>query len=137
MLKKLLSSFAVAAIVAASYTLAGAAAEMGYAPQISNEREIKVTAMLQTFTKEAKTWDFEVTLETHTQSLSDDLIKSSVLIADGKQYLPLVWEGAPPGGHHRKGFLRFNAVSPQPQSMELRIRLAGDALPRSFKWSMK
>ena len=113
------------------------AAELGYAPQVSNEREIKVTATLQNIPNEAKTWDFEVVLETHTRDLSDDLAKSSVLIADGKQYLPLVWEGAPPGGHHRKGMLRFKAIAPPPASVELQIRLAGDPSPRSFKWLLK
>ena len=113
------------------------AAELGYAPQVSNEREIKVTATLQNIPNEAKTWDFEVVLETHTKALNDDLAKSSVLIADGKQYLPLGWEGAPPGGHHRKGVLRFKAIAPPPASVELQIRLAGDPSPRSFKWLLK
>lgn len=113
------------------------AAELGYAPQISNKREIKVTATLQKTPSEAKTWDFEVVMETHTKALNDDLAKSSVLIADGKQYLPLSWEGAPPGGHHRKGKLRFKAIAPPPASVELQIRLAGDASPRSFKWLLK
>lgn len=122
----------MAGIIAASH-----AAESGYASQVSNEREIKVTATLQNIPNEAKTWDFEVVLETHTKALNDDLAKSSLLIADGKQYLPLGWEGAPPGGHHRKGLLRFKAVAPQPQSVELQIRLAGDASPRSFKWLLK
>lgn len=124
--------FEAAEIIAASN-----AAELGYAPQISNEREIKVTATLQKIPDEAKTWDFEVVLETHTKALNDDLTKSSLLIADGKQYLPLSWEGAPPGGHHRKGKLRFSAIAPQPQSMELQIRLAEDPSPRSFKWLLK
>ena len=124
--------FGVAGIIAVSR-----AAELGYAPQVSNEREIKVTATLQKNTSEAKTWDFEVVLETHTKALNDDLAKSSLLIADGKQYLPLGWEGAPPGGHHRKGKLRFKAIAPPPASVELQIRLAGDATPRSFKWLLK
>jgi len=119
-------------IIAASH-----AAELGYASQISNEREIKVTATLQKIPNEAKTWDFDVVLETHTKALNDDLAKSSLLIAEGKQYLPLGWEGAPPGGHHRKGLLRFKAVAPKPQSAELQIRLAGDTSPRSFKWLLK
>lgn len=113
------------------------AAESGYAPQVSNERNIRVTATLQNFSKEAKTWDFEVTLETHIQDLSDDLSKSSMLIAGGKQYLPLDWEGAPPGGHHRKGVLHFKAIASPPASVELQIRLAGDPSPRSFKWLLK
>ncbi len=113
------------------------AAELGYAPQVSNEREVKVTAKLQNIPNEAKTWDFEVTMETHTKALSDDLANSSVLIAGGKQYMPLGWEGAPPGGHHRKGRLHFKAIAPPPASVELQIRLAGDPSPRSFKWLLK
>jgi len=113
------------------------AAESGYAPQVSNEREIKVTATLQNIPSEAKTWDFELTLETHTKALADDLAKSSVLIADGKQYLPLGWNGAPPGGHHRKGVLHFKAIAPSPAAVELQIRLASDPSPRSFKWRLR
>ncbi|BBI99820.1 hypothetical protein FGKAn22_15130 [Ferrigenium kumadai] len=85
----------------------------------------------------AKTWDFGVVLETHTKSLNDDLSRSSVLIADGKRYSPLGWEGAPPGGHHRKGLLRFKAVKPVPASIELQIRLNGEVAPRSFRWMLK
>ncbi|MDD5384472.1 MAG: hypothetical protein PHG89_06295 [Gallionella sp.] len=81
------------------------AAELGNAPQLSNERGVNVTVIRQNIPNEAKILDFDVALETHTQDLSDDLAKSSVLIADGKQYIPLGWEGAPQGGHHRKGFV--------------------------------
>jgi hypothetical protein len=137
MLKKLFLGLAVAVTLAASYAPDGTAAEMGYAPQISNEREIKVTVTPQNLSREASTWDFEVILETHTQALSDDLARSSVLIADGMKYLPMTWEGAPPGGHHRKGLLRFKAIIPQPRSLELQLRLANDPAPRSFKWMLK
>lgn len=116
---------------------AGNAAEMGYTPQINNERGIKITAALQSTSNAVQTWDIEVILETHTKTLNDDLAKAAVLVADGTQYLPLRWEGAPPGGHHRKGKLRFKAISPQPRAMELQIRLAGDPAPRSFKWLLK
>lgn len=146
MRKQFLIGLAAAAIAAYSFTddfgvakiiAVSNAAELEYAPQVSNEREIKVTATLQTFPNEAKTWDFEVVLETHTQALSDDLAKSSVLIAGRKQYMPLGWEGAPPGGHHRKGVLHFKAIAPLPASVELQLRLAGDPSPRSFKWLLK
>jgi hypothetical protein len=113
------------------------AAESGYAPQVSNKREIKVTVTLQKIPGEAETWGFELVLETHTRALNDDLTKSSVLIADGRQYLPLGWEGSPPGGHHRKGMLRFAGITPPPAAVELQIRLAGDAAPRSFRWALK
>lgn len=138
MLKKLLSGLAFATMIV--FMLNGLlansyAAEI--APQTSNERGIKVTATLQAIPADAKTWTFEVTLETHTQPLNDDLARSATLIADGKQYLPLAWDGAPPGGHHRKGLLRFQATGPQPRSMELQIRLSGDKSPRNFKWLLK
>lgn len=146
MRKQFLISLAFAAIVAYSYTqdsgMAGFiavsnATESGYAPQVNNQREIKVTATLQNIPNDAKTWDFEVVIETHTQALNDDPLKVSVLIVDGKQYLPLAWKGAPPGGHHRKGTLHFKAISPQPAAVELQIRLAGEPSPRSFKWLLK
>jgi len=134
-LKKLLSGLAFTILIAFTshgFIANSDAAEI--APQTSNVRGIKVTARLQDISNVSKTWNFEVTLETHTQALSDDLVKSSTLIADGKRYLPLAWAGAPPGGHHRKGVLRFKAAGPQPRSMELQIRLTGDTSPRSFKW---
>ncbi len=107
------------------------------APQISDQRGIKVSATLQTPTADAQIWNVEVTLETHTQALSDDLTKSATLVVDGRQYPPLAWDGAPPGGHHRKGVLRFKAIAPQPNSIALQIRLSGEKSPRSFKWLLK
>lgn len=124
-------------VIALSPANVGKAAEATYEPQISNEQGVKVTVIPKNITVAATTWDFEVTLESHTKILNDDLAKSSVLIAKGKRYLPLGWEGALPGGHHRKGVLRFRAISPRPPSMELQIRLEGDPSPRSFKWLLK
>lgn len=137
MLKKILSRLVLAATIAFPYAHYGYAAEQGDTPQTSDERGIKVNVLLQYIPAEAKTWDFEVTLGSHTQALNDDLTKSAVLIADGTKYLPLGWEGSPPGGHHRKGLLRFKVVAPQPPLIELQIRLAGDTSPRTFKWMLK
>lgn len=134
MLRKILIGLAIAAMAAVPM---GHAAESGYAPQISNEGGVKVTVTPPRIPDKAKTWDFQVTLETHTRGLGDDLVTSSLLIVDGKQHQPVSWEGAPPGGHHRKGLLRFKVISPQPQAMELQIHLAGDASPRKFKWLLK
>ncbi len=133
MLKQLLIVFTLAAGVIAI----GNAAETGLAAQTSDERGVKVTVSAMNLYKEVETWDFEVTLESHTQDLKIDMAKSSILIADGKQYAPLGWEGAPPGGHHRKGILRFKAITPKPASVELQIRLISDPSPRSFRWPLK
>lgn len=133
MRKQYLIGLAIAAIAAysciddsrvANVITASNAAEPGYAPQVSNEREIKVTVTLNNIPGEAKSLDIELVLETHTQSLTDDLAKASVFIAGGKQYKPMGWEGSPPGGHHRKGRLSFRAIFPPPASVELQVRLA-------------
>ncbi len=133
MLKQLLIVFTLAAGVIAI----GNAAETGLTAQTSDKQGVKVTVSAKNLYKEVDTWGFEMTLESHTQDLKTDISKSSILIADGKQYAPLDWEGAPPGGHHRKGILRFKAITPKPASVELQIHLTGEAAPRSFLWIMK
>ena len=86
----------------------------------------------------AGSWEFAIVLDTHSQDLSDDLVKSSLLLdGAGGRHSPTAWDGAPPGGHHREGVLRFKPVSPRPQSIELQIRRAGEDAPRSFRWQLK
>lgn len=85
----------------------------------------------------AKTWNFAVTFNTHTQVLADDLVKSAVLVDDkGNAHQALAWDGAGPGGHHRKGVLSFAAIAPRPQAVELRITRAGESKPRTFRWEL-
>ena len=87
---------------------------------------------------EAKVWDFVVVLDTHSQDLSDDLSKSAVLMdGKGNEFKATAWEGAAPGGHHRKGTLKFAAISPRPQAIGLRIDRPGEARPRLFRWDLK
>jgi hypothetical protein len=112
---------------------AAQATEVAAAAQTSNQGGVKITVEPRGFPR-TKTWDFAITLETHTQPLDDDLVRTSSLIADGKPYRPLGWEGSPPGGHHRKGVLSFAAVTPRPQAVELQIRRPGEASPRVFRW---
>lgn len=116
---------------------ASAAKKAGLAPQASKAYGVTITVTPLSLSGEAKTWDFETTLESHTQALNDDLVGSSILIGDGKQATPLGWEGAPPGGHHRKGLLRYTPISPMPRSLELRIQRSGEPIPRSFRWQLK
>lgn len=97
MLKIIMFCFALAAISATAIATS-CAAETGLTVQTSDERGVKITVTPVNLSMNVRTWDFEVTLETHTQPLNDDMAKSSVLIVDGKQYAPLGWEGAPPGG---------------------------------------
>jgi hypothetical protein len=127
---------AVAALLAVAAVLQSVAA--GLAPQKSVERSVTLTVTPQDFLGNAKTWDFRISLDTHSQDLSDDLLKSAVLLdGTGARHAPVAWEGAAPGGHHREGVLRFNPVSPQPAAIELQITRPGEAAPRSFKWQLR
>jgi hypothetical protein len=112
---------------------AAQAAAVAAAAQTSNQGGVKITVEPRGF-PHAKTWEFAITLETHSQPLDDDLVNGATLLADGKPYRPLGWEGAAPGGHHRKGVLSFAGVTPQPQAVELQIRRPGEASPRVFRW---
>ena len=86
----------------------------------------------------AKAWTFKVSLDTHTQELSDDLARSAVLTDDqGKRYTPIAWEGTGPGGHHRQGVLRFAVMSPTPEFVQLAITRNNEAAPRLFRWQLK
>lgn len=116
---------------------ASEAKKAGLAPQTSKAHGVTITVTPLSLSNEAKAWDFEITLESHTQELNDDLIGSSVLIGDGMQAAPLGWEGTPPGGHHRKGLLRYKPISPAPRSLELQIQRPGEPIPRSFRWRLK
>ena len=83
-------------------------------------------------------WEFDVVMDTHTKPLDDDLTKTAVLVVDGgKKYTPLAWQGDKPGGHHRKGVLRFPAPNEQVKSFELQFQGAGADNKRVFQWTMK
>lgn len=126
-----------ALLLAACAAPAPAGAEQpSYAAQVSEANGVKITAQFLGSPTDVRIWEFEVRLETHTHPLDEDLARVSQLLVNGEEYAPLAWEGAPPGGHHRKGALRFRAVSPPPATLELRIRLNGEAAPRKFSWPL-
>lgn len=81
-------------------------------------------------------WRFKIELDTHSVALSQDLVANSQIVDNmGKIYKPVTWEGDAAGGHHRQGTLVFNAISPAPQSITLKIN--GIEQEREFKWSLK
>jgi hypothetical protein len=84
---------------------------------------------------EASVWDFAVVLDSPRRNLPDDLLTSAVLVdPEGRKYKALMWEGGPSRGRHRAGVLKFAAVDPRPDSIELRISRPGEKKPRSFSW---
>lgn len=83
------------------------------------------------------TWNFEVSLNTHSGALNADITTVSELVDDrGKLYKPVSWDGPAPGGHHIKGILKFNPILPKPKSIELKIKNVGGVEQRNFKWNL-
>lgn len=83
-------------------------------------RGVTVKVTLKNLASDAGGWEFAIVLDSHSQDLSDDLAKTSLLLdGAGGRSLPTAWDGAPPGGHHREGVLRFGPISPRPKSIEL------------------
>jgi hypothetical protein len=133
-------SIVTGAAIGLSAALAGSpeAANPNLSAQTSSARGVTINVTRKNLASNAGSWEFAVVLDTHSQDLSDDLVKSSLLLdGAGGQHSPTAWDGAPPGGHHREGLLRFKAISPRPQSIELQITRAGEDAPRSFGWQFK
>jgi hypothetical protein len=115
--------------------LPAAAAELGARSSSAAGVTVKVTP--KDVSAQAAVWTFAVVLDTHSQDLRDDLAKSAALVdARGGRHAPLAWEGAPPGGHHREGVLRFKGLGAQADALELQIQRAGEQAPRVFRWKL-
>lgn len=105
--------------------------------QTSREGAATVKVTPRNIAPGAKTWDFEVSMDTHSGSLDEDMTRAAALIdTSGRAQPPLAWEGAPPSGHHRKGVLRFEALPGSPASLELRIDGVGGVQQRVFRWRL-
>lgn len=112
-------------------------------PQISNlgartnnEGAVEITVTPKKLSD--KEWAFEMTLNTHSVDIGEDLTKASVLINEnGNEYNPIEWQGDPPGGHHRSGILKFNSISPRPTLITLKIRQVDGIEERNFTWQLK
>jgi len=121
--------------VATSVTSGAATAAPNLPTRTSSVGAVMVSATPHPLT--GTVWEFDVALNTHSVQLTDDLAKTTVLVADGgKGVAPLAWQGDPPGGHHRRGVLQFQPITPQPKSLELRITREGEAQPRVFRWTL-
>lgn len=82
-------------------------------------------------------WEFDVTMSTHVEPLNADLVKTAALVdGDNRRYTPLAWEGDPPGGHHRKGVLRFPSPAQSGGTFKLQIGGVGGNSVRTFQWRL-
>ncbi len=115
----------------------GALQAAGLETQTNREGSVTVKVTPLNISPGTKTWDFEITLTTHTVSLDQDMGSAALLvIGSGRPRPPLAWEGDPPGGHHRKGVLRFQSQPAMPQFVELHISGIGDVSQRVFRWRL-
>jgi hypothetical protein len=123
-------------LLAAIAFWSGASSAQGLPPQTSNQSAVTVKVTPRNL--QGAVWEFDVVFDTHSQELNDDLLKNAVLVgADDTQASPIAWQGDPPGGHHRKGVLRFNALKPVPSTVVLLISRPGEPKPRSLHWELK
>ena len=80
---------------------------------------------------------FKIRLNTHSGDLGQDLTLVAELRDDqGRSYKALEWRGSPPGGHHRSGDLRFEALHDTAREVTLIIREVGGVDERAFSWKI-
>src|SRR3989344_8666261 len=85
--------------------------KINFEAQTNNEGPVRITILPRDISKTARIWEFEVTLDSHSVELNEDLMQTYILTDNrGQEYKPLFWKGNPPGGHHREGVLAFNAI---------------------------
>lgn len=82
---------------------------------------------------------FQIVFETHSVDLSFDVSTITTLTDDtGILYGVPVWNGTPPGGHHRKGTLSFSQpLTPSIQQVTITFLNIADVPKRTFAWQMK
>ncbi|MBC8247517.1 MAG: hypothetical protein H8E81_08020 [Deltaproteobacteria bacterium] len=137
---KLMKRFGLARISAAVITIVGIATalEANAYERISNRENrvrVDVVPVQLEFGKTAK---FEIRMNAHSGDLSQDLVSVSTLKDDnGREYRPMDWQGAPPGGHHRTGVLEFPALNGNTKSVTLVIKDVASVPERIYKWNLK
>jgi len=111
-------------------------AEKNWEAKIDEQELVTVTVTPVDIFPDSKEWKFNVLMDTHSVELDQDMLKIVTLVDDqGKEYKPLRWEGAEPGGHHREGVLIFNQVVPNPKSIKLKISGIGE-VERNLIWQL-
>lgn len=124
-------------ILALSFVAVGSLQAADLKTQTDREGSVTVKVTPGDLTSTEASWDFEVTLSSHTTELDQDMQNAAVLLAgSGDAQPPLAWEGDPPGGHHRKGVLRFQPPVEAPESVELHLSGIGGVSRRVFRWRL-
>ncbi|MBE0625764.1 MAG: hypothetical protein IH606_13230 [Burkholderiales bacterium] len=130
--------FLLSHLVGAALLFGAPAFAADLAPQSSESDGVTIEVKPVEVSAKANTWSFQVSLSTHSQELSDDLLRTAFILdrAGNRKLVPTVWTGDAPGGHHRKGVLSFKALTPLPKAIELRVQRASEKAPRLFRWDL-
>lgn len=108
------------------------------ASRTSDSGGVRVVVTPKAVEPGAAVWEFEVVMDTHTRPLNEDLARAAALVDDsGRQHAPVGWQGDPPGGHHRKGILRFEPAVERSKVIELHITGIGGPDKRVFRWEIR
>lgn len=127
-----MGSSAIAFLAAAALAFS---AQADVVTETSVVRGVTVAATAGNLSPEASVWDFAIALDSRGPVLRDDLLKSAVLVDPrGVKHNALIWEGSRDDGTHRAGVLKFIALKPRPEWVELRITRPGEKKPRTFSW---
>lgn len=111
-------------------------AAVALAPQENSggEVDIKVTPLVL---KAGERPQFRLEFNTHSVELDFDVAKVTSLIINGNKVdSSSVWEGSPPGGHHREGTLTFVDNLAETKSVILILRGVAGISERKFIWQI-
>jgi|SRR5665647_3685304 len=123
--------------VAVAAPLAASAQTKSLPMRESDEGQVRASVTPQNLTKTADSWRFEVRFNTHVTPITQDMVAvASLTGGKGAGEQPTVWEGDPPGGHHRRGVLVFKPIDPMPATITLHIREVGGVADRAFTWNL-
>lgn len=133
-----LISFLVLHTIGASMFFGAGAFAADLATQSSEIGGVTIAVKPMDVSAKTDTWTFHISLSTHSEDLSDDLVRTAFIVdrAGNKNVVPSGWKGDAPGSHHRKGVLSFKALAPLPKAIELRVQRAGEKAPRLFRWDL-
>ncbi len=137
---KLMKHFGLAQVLTAVIAIVGIviASDANAYERISNRENRVRVDVVPVQLESGKSAKFEIRMNTHSGDLSQDLVSVSTLKDDnGREYRPVDWQGAPPGGHHRTGVLEFPALNGNTKSVTLVIRDVANVPERIYKWDLK
>lgn len=108
-----------------------------YEMKSNNENRVRIDVQPVQLTP-GRPMKFEVRMNTHSADLGQDMAAVSILKDNkGREYKPTAWQGAPPGGHHRKGILEFPELTEDCASITLVIRAIDNVPERTFNWRIE